>query len=201
MNRDFRPKYQRRRLRRAAGAGAAALLLSVVAWAATFQHSAQLKTEKSPEHVLHVLTAYDDTCDSGCRYSRPSLIRVAKLTYKATPTRWYTWSHVGSAIKDAKYFTEVTVEKRADGHFTTENRQLDKDDKALIEVLEKKTGLKHAPVFDGGSTKTTTHALSDKTVVSQVVTVHTGAVVGLWAGKIREEMEKNVAATFRNIEK
>lgn len=191
----------RRRLVRAAVVGASALLLSGVAWAATFQHSAEHRTERSPEHVLDVLTAYEQTCDSGCKYYRPNLVRVIKLSYRATQARWYTWSHASSALKDAKYFTEVTLKKDSDGHFSTENRQLDKDDKALIEVLEKKTGLRHIPVFDGGSTKTTTRTLGAKTVVSQVVTLHTGAVIGLWGGKIRDEMEKSVAATFQNIEK
>lgn len=186
---------------RAAGVGVVLLLSSAVALAATFRHTAEHVTSKTPEHVWKVLTAYDETCDSGCKYARPNLVRVRKLSHNATSTRWYTWSHSASTLKDAKFFTEVTVKRASDGHFTTENRQLDGSDKALIEVLEGKTGLKHSPLFDGGSTKTVTRNRGDKTVVSQVVTLETGAVVGLWAGKIREEMEKSVSSTFRNIEK
>jgi hypothetical protein len=128
-------------------------------------------------------------------------VKVQKLQFYATSTRWYTWSHVGNTFKDAKYFTEVTLQRKPDGHFTTVNRQLDANDKALVETLESKTGLKHSPIFDGGSTKTITSSSGDNTVVSQVVTLEVGALIGLWAGKIQEEMEKNISATFRNIEK
>lgn len=195
------PPHTARRTLRALWTGASVLLLSATAWAATFQHAAEHVTDKSPEHVWKVLTAYDKTCEKGCKYSRPSLVKVVKVSHQATPTRWYTWSHVASTLKDAKYFTEVTLARKAEGHFTTVNRQLDGSDKALIEALESKTGLKHSPIFDGGSTKTTTTKRANRTVVTQVVTLETGAVVGLWAGKIREEMAKNVSATFRNIEK
>lgn len=195
------PTPRARRASRALWTGASVLLLSATVFAATFQHSAEHVTDKSPEHVWKVLTAYDETCDKGCKYSRPSLVKVVKLSHQATPTRWYTWSHVGSTLKDAKYFTEVALVRKSEGHFTTVNRQLDGSDKALIESLESKTGLKHSPLFDGGSTKTSTSRRANRTVVSQVVTLETGAVVGLWAGRIREEMAKNVSATFRNIEK
>lgn len=195
------PSSVSRRAGRVVGVGVGLLLASAIAWAATFQHSAQLVTQKSPEHVWKVLTAYDETCDSGCKYSRPNLVQVKKLNHDATATRWYTWSHAASTLKDAKYFTEVVLKRQSDGHFTTINRQLDGDDKALIEVLENKTGLKHSPLFDGGATKTVTKSRGAKTVVSQVVTLETGAIVGLWAGRIRDEMEKSVSATFRNIEK
>lgn len=180
---------------------AGALLVAASAAAATFQHVAEHVTQKSPSHVWKVLSAYDETCDKGCKYSRPSLVKVVKISHGATPTRWYTWSNISSPVKDAKYFTEVTLSRQSGGHFSTVNRQLDASDKALIEVLERKTGLKHAPVFDGGSTKTVTLSRGEQTVVKQIVTVETGAVIGLWARKIREEMEKNVSATFRNIEK
>lgn len=195
------PTSSQRRASRALLWGAAALFSAANAWAATFQHVAEHVTRKSPAHVWKVLTAYDETCDSGCKYSRPSLVKVVKVSHKASATRWYTWSHVSNAVKDAKYFTEVTLEPKADGHFTTINRQLDGSDKALIEVLEAKTGLKHAPVFEGGSTKTITQSRGEQTVVKQIVTLEAGAVIGLWAAKIREEMVKNVSATFQNIEK
>lgn len=197
----LRPPTVTRRKVRAFLSGVSVALMTLSAWAATFQHAAQHVTRKPPSHVWKVLTAYDETCESGCKYSRPSLVRVVKLNYQASATRWYTWSHVSSTIKDAKYFTEVTVSHKSGGHFTTVNRQLDGGDKALVEILENKTGFKHSPIFDAGSTKTVTSSRGDQTVVEQVVTLETGAVVGLWAGKIREEMQKNVAATFENIEK
>jgi hypothetical protein len=195
------PTSSERRASRVLLWGAAVLFSAASAWAATFQHVAEHVTQKSPTHVWKVLTAYDETCASGCKYSRPSLVKVVKLSHEASATRWYTWSHVSSAVKDAKYFTEVTLAQKSNGHFTTENRQLDGSDKALIERLEGKTGLKHAPIFDGGSTKTVTESRGEQTVVKQIVTLETGAVIGLWAGKIREEMAKNVSATFQNIEK
>lgn len=198
---SLRPSPDVCRALRAFGMGASLLFLSAAAWAATLQHSAEHVTDKSPAHVWKVLTAYSETCDKGCKYSRPNLVKVVKVSHQATATRWYTWSHVGSTLKDAKYFTEVTLVRKSEGHFTTVNRQLDRGDKALIEVLEQKTGLKHSPIFEGGSTKTVTSRRGEKTVVSQIVTLETGVAFGLWAGKIREEMEKNVSATFRNIEK
>lgn len=171
----------------------------MMAWANTFQYTATHTTSKSPVEVWRIMTAYADTCDKGCKYYRPSLVKVQKLAFESTPTRWYTWTHVSSSVKDAKFFSEVTIDKRADGHFKTVNRQLDSGDKQIVATLESKTGLKHSPVFDSGSTTTHTRAEGKNTFITQTVTVHTGAVVGLWSNRIRDEMRKNVAATFANI--
>jgi hypothetical protein len=179
--------------------GAATLLVAFGAWAASFSHVAKHTTSKSPQEAWRIMTSYSQTCERGCKYYRPNLVKVKKLGYKATSTSWYTWTHVASALKDGKYFTKVTIKRLPDGNFVSDNRQIDRSQKALIEKLEKASGLKHSPIFDGGGTKTVTKIVGGKTVLTQTLSVHTGAFVGLWEGRIREGLRKAAAATFKNI--
>lgn len=146
------------------------------------------------------MTDYANTCDKGCKYSRPNLVAVKKLNYKSTSNRWYTWSHISNTLKDVKFFTEVSLQRGADGQFVANNRQLDESDASLIKALEAKTGLSHSPAFDAGNTRTTTSKTKDgKTKVAQVVTLRASGMVAMWPGKIREGIRESVATTFKNI--
>lgn len=181
--------------------GLAVLFCAGWALAANVRYQASHLTTKSPEHVWSVLSAYDQTCDSGCKYQRPNLTVVKKLGYGQSSSKYYTWSHVEHPIKDVKYFTEVKIDKKPGGHFVSVNRQLDHDDKELVKRLEDKTGLPHSPGFDGGGTTTITEAVGDKTKVTQIVTVHATGIAGLWEGRIRKSIKESVDATFANIER
>lgn len=181
--------------------GLALFLLAGSAVASDVSYAASHTTEKSPAAVLEVLSAYDKTCDKGCKYSRPNLVVVKKVAHQSTASRYYTWTHLSNTIKDVKYFTEVKIEKKAGGHFVLNNRQLDKSDKTLIASLESKTGLSHSPAFDGGATITVTETVGDKTKVTQNVTVIAGTLASIWGGRIRDGMKESVDATFKNIER
>ena len=186
--------------RRLAISGSLILLLGVtLAWAASFKHVGSHVTSKKPDQVWRVMTAYDETCSRGCKYTRPNLVALRQLEYGRTENKWYTWTHIGNAIKDAKYFTEVKITRKPDGNFVAANRQLTKSDKALVAKLEKTSGLRHSPAFDGGGTTTSTTTQGGRTVVTQTMRVYTGALVGLWEGRILSEMKKNMAALFKNI--
>lgn len=183
------------------GAGLALLLLAGTAAAGDVRYTASHTTAKSPEAVLEVLSAYSKTCDKGCKYSRPNLVVVRKVSHQSTTSKYYTWTHLSNTLKDVKYFTEVKIEKKEDGHFVLRNRQLDKSDKSLIASLEDKTGLPHSPAFDGGVTVTVTESVGTKTKVTQNVTVVAGTLASLWEGRIRDGMKESVDATFQNIER
>jgi hypothetical protein len=179
----------------------AVLLCAGWALAASVRYEASHTTAKSPGAVWAVISAYAQTCDSGCKYKRPNLVVVKKIGYGASSSKYYTWSHVKHPLKDVKYFTEVKIDKKASGHFVSVNRQLDEGDEELVDKLEEKTGLPHAPGFDGGGTTTVTEAVGDKTKITQVVTVHAGGIAGLWEGRIRKNIQESVEATFANIER
>jgi hypothetical protein len=193
------PVVRRRTLR--ARLGASIFLVAAAALGADLHYEASHTTAKSPEQVWSVLSAYDQTCDKGCKYSRPNLLVTKKLAFQQTATKYYTWSHLTHTIKDTKYFSEVTFEKKAQGHFVTSNRQLDSRDTELIKKLEDKTGLKHVPSFDSGNTRTVTVAVGDKTKVTQTVDIVVSGVLDLWVGTVRKNIALSVKTTFDNIER
>jgi carbon monoxide dehydrogenase subunit G len=175
-------------------------LTAVDAWAGTHKISGSFVTKKAPEQVWKVLSAYNETCAKGCRYRRDDLVLTKKLGYRATDKTWYTWTHLSTTLREVKYFTKVTFEKRADGTFRVINQQLDKSDEKVIAELEKQTGLKHSPAFDSGVTVTTTEKLSDgQTKVSQTITLSASGILAMWGGKIEREARENMQTTFKNI--
>ena len=181
-------------------ATALVLLLFVgAAVAATHRLTGTHETQKSPDQVWEILTAYPDICARGCRYERPNLVRVVKLEEWATDSSWYTWSHVENPLRDVTYFSKVSVRWNDGGGFSTETLQLDPSHKRLIEHLENKTGLKHRPAFDSANTTTTVSRHGSKTLVRQQVVLTASGVIDLWPGKILEGIREHMDATFRNI--
>lgn len=173
------------------------LLLSGVALAGDLKYSASHVTSKSPDQVLSILTDYPNICSKGCKYQRDDLVVVKKVSYLSGASEWYTWSHVKSTMKDVTFFTHVKVQKSGNGTFTSDNRQLGKNDAKLIAELEKKTGLKHAPAFDEGNTHSTTQLLPEgKTKITQTVTLSVSGMLAMWEGKILDNMKKSLASTF-----
>jgi hypothetical protein len=179
------------------------LLVPALAWAAAdFTYSASHVTQKSPEHVLSVLTAYGNTCEKGCKYYGPDLVEFTMLKEKKTPTSWYTWSHVSTTMKQVKYFSFVQVTKNADGTFVMTTKQLDERDQAVIDELVKATNREHAPAFDTGFTKFTVTKLPDgKTKVTQSMKMSASGMLAMFRGKIESGMKKGAEVTFQNIEK
>lgn len=158
-------------------------------------------TSRSPAQIWSILTDYENICNN-CKYKRDDLVVVKKLSYKATESKYYTWSHVSSTIKDVKYFTEVTVTKKADGTFVANNRQLNDKDGDLIKVLEEKTGLKHSPAFDRGNTHSVTEILPDgKTKITQTVTLTVSGMLAMWEGRVLANMKKSLQLTFEQLGK
>jgi len=167
--------------------------------AADFRYEAKHTTSKAAPRVWKIMSAYSQICDKGCKYHRPDLVRVKKVSYRASKNSWYTWSHVSTLIKDVKYFTKVTIKRESDGSFVADNRQV--VDKKLIRALEKNTGLEHSPAFDAGNTRTIAKTLpGGKTQVTLIVTLSASGVVAMWPSKVRAGIKKGVAQTFKNIE-
>lgn len=188
-------------LRRAASLALATLLWTGWALAADVHYSDAHTTERSPEHVWKVMSAYDQTCDTGCKYGRPNLVRVKKLAHGSSSKKYYTWTHVKHPLGDAKFFSEVKVSQKPDGHFEMNNRQLDSSDESVIATLKSKTGLEHSPAFDAGDTRTLTETVVGKTKVTQHVTVTASGMLALWEGRIKKNIKESVDATFENIER
>lgn len=179
----------------------ATCLLTGFAWAANYSYAATHKTQKSPEHVLSVLTAYGQICDSGCKYWGPGVVEFFRLEHERTPTRWYTWSHVQSGPKHTKYFSEVTLTKAAEGGFTFVVRQLQEQDKALAEKLSQVTKKEHAPVFDVATTTFTVKKTDKGSEVTQAIKMAATGLVTMFPGRIDAGMREGCTATFKNIEK
>ena len=156
-------------------------------------------TQKSPEKIWSILTAYPDICAKGCRYERPNLIRVKKVSYLASETSWYTWSHVENAIRDVTYFSKVTINWRENGDFTTDTLQLNDSHRELIDALKKKTGLDHRPAFDTANTTTTVRKSGERTQVTQKVVLTSSGLLDLWPAKVLAGIREHMEATFRNI--
>jgi hypothetical protein len=180
---------------------AALCLLAGAAWAGTYSYSATHKTQKSPEQVLAVLTAYGQICDSGCKYWGPGVVTFFRLEAERTPNRWYTWSHVQSGPKHTKYFSEVTLTMAADGGYTFVVRQLEEKDKALAARLSAASKKEHAPVFDVAITTFTVKKVDGGTSVTQAIRMAATGFVTMFPGKIADGMKEGCVATFKNIEK
>lgn len=176
-------------------------LSAAVAWAGNYSYSATHKTQKSPEHVLAVLTSYGQICDSGCKYWGPGVVQFFRLEAERTPTRWYTWSHVQSGPKHTKYFSEVTLTQGGDGGFTFVVRQLQEHDKALVSRLSAASKKEHAPVFDLATTTFTVKKTPAGTEVTQAIKMAATGLVTMFPSKIDAGMKEGCTATFKNIEK
>lgn len=183
----------------------AALLFSVLClvWAPSatakeHHHEGSHATSKSPTEVVAILTAYDQTCESGCRYARPNLKEIRRLSYRSTTSRWYTWSEIKNTIRNVKFFTEVTLESSGAAR-TLKSRQLDDGDGPLIAALEEHTGLPHSPAFDRALTVTALEPHGDVTRVTQSVFLSSSGMLSMWSGKIIASVKESMEAVFSNI--
>lgn len=162
------------------------------------QHEGSHITSKSPAQVVTILTAYEQTCESGCRFSRPNLKEIRRLGFQANERRWYTWSEIKNSIRNVKFFTEVTLESSG-GARVLRSRQLDESDQALIAALEEHSGLPHAPAFDKALTVTAMQPSGEGTRVTQSVFLTSSGMLSMWSGKILASVKESMAAVFSNI--
>jgi len=104
-----------------------------------FAGSAEIGAEVAP--LLAIVTAYDEQCRRGCRYTVPSVDRTEILPGER-PGLFYTWSYIDDLL-DGSYFAAVesTSEgKRRSVHFFTP------DTPTLARLADKKHP--HDPFFD-----------------------------------------------------
>lgn len=176
-------------------------LTAALALAGDYGHTATHRTKKSVEHVLSVLTAYGQVCDSGCKYRGPGVVELVRVEPLRTATKWYTWTHVQNGPKHTKYFNEVVLKKAEDGSFVLTVRQLDETDKALVEKLTAATNKPHAPVADSAITTFTVKKTDAGAEVTQAFQMTATGFITLFPGKIASGMKESAEVTFANIEK
>jgi hypothetical protein len=183
---------------------AAGLLASGDVWAQeTVNHRAAHLCGKRADEVLKVLTAYADVCDSGCKYTSPSLIRMFVVNYNKSPTDYYTWSDHDD-VKDSQFFSHVTIQRPKSGRITMVTSVLDPSS-PHVAALKKASGKEHAPLSDAGVTRFEIEERYDtsgkfvQTEVQQIQKITVSGIFEMFTGKIREGMARAAAATFRNI--
>lgn len=175
--------------------------LAGVAVADDYAHSASHVTQKSPSHVLDVLTAYQDICDEGCKYYGPDVVRFIRISERQTDSTWYTWTHVKTGLKQTMYFSEVKISGRSADGFVFVTRLLTESDKSAVEFLTKRTGLEHSPVFDTGVTTITVKRGSKGVSVTQAMKMSATGMITMFPKRIQAGMEEGAQVTFANIEK
>lgn len=164
--------------------------------------SSEIRVEKkgvvhtTMAHVLEVM-ASSDVCNEGCKYYGPRVAREVKLSYRATESSFYKWTHV-SGIKTVKFFKHYQVSRGPVTKVTI--RVLTEDqDKALISELRKQTGWEHAPLFEASrGDYTITPKGADVEVDARTIT-RIGGILSLLSGTVRNETEKSLDALFENF--
>lgn len=182
--------------------GAAIVFLTGVALAGVYKHAATHTTKKSVDHVVSVLTAYGQYCNSGCKYYGPDVVTFEKVSYDKKPGSWYTWTHVSTTMKDVKYYNKVSLTKKPDGSVVMNTRQLDDRDVDALAALKEHHGKEHSPAFDRGVTVfTITDEGEGNVKVVQDMSMTASGMIDMFGGKIMDGMKAGAAATFKNIEK
>ena len=186
-----------RRSRPYAGILLAATALSVPASAASeVRVNKKGLVRTTSDHVLEVM-ASSDVCDEGCKYYGPNIEKELKLSYRATDSSFYKWTHV-SGIKTVKFFKHYQVTRGPVTKVTI--RVLTEDhDKALIEDLRKKTGWEHAPLFEASRGDYTITPKGSDVEVDVRTTTRIGGLLSLLSATVRKETEKSLHALFENF--
>ena len=170
----------------------------------TVTYAGKHQTSRSPEDVLRILTAYSDTCDEGCTYYGPNVVKARRFTEDAGANHWYMWTHVSTSIKDVHYFNRIDYKATADG-FVLKSTQLAEEDPIAIK-LAKKYSLDNNPAMDKGLTVFTVKTVNKdgKAVGSSVVqdmSLTFSGMVEMFKGKVLDGMKEGAAATFKNLGK
>ncbi len=176
------------------------LFAGLAAAATTLRHRASHLTRKSPEEVLRVLTAYEQHCNSGCKYWGPRIVQWVTVPYYRSRDDYYTWTYM-SGRRDAEYFGHVHITRRGDGSIQLKTRMLDDRDEDLVDFLEEHTGRDHDPGFDEGEVTIDIQPLGDgNTRVTEQISLTASGFLSMYVGTIRAGIEECVRASFRNID-
>lgn len=181
--------------------GGSVLLVSGPAIAGvTVRHRAHHRTGRGVAHVLQVLRAHEQTCESGCRYRAPDVARAIRIKYRYTEPRYYVWTHV-QAVKDSRSFQRVELKQ---GPQRTIFRVVTPT-ATEIANLERQTKLKHESLLDHLEIVITIDAPNPSngslTNVYVEAKAQASGMVGLFEGVIRSSLAANARAVFDNIER
>jgi hypothetical protein len=149
--------------------------------------------DKSPQEILDVLTDFENTCDSGCRYSLPGLKETKVLS--ADDDKSVVWQKIVN-IQTVTQFVAGTISRRDDGTIVLAN---DYPTAAEIAALEASTGLRHETAFRSMSVVWTMQpAAGGQTQVSVQMKVQHG-LPAILNGMLRQSMDRSLAAMFENF--
>ena len=171
--------------------------LALPASAATDVHARKSGVvEVSTERVIEVLST-DEMCDEGCRYYGPHIEREVKLKHGATSTSFYKWTHI-SGVKTVKFFKHFSI-KHGPVTTITVRTLTEHRDAALIEELEKKTGLPHEPLFDVSTASYSIEEKGSHVEIEAVAMTRVSGLVTVLSTIVRKEMNKSLDAMFENF--
>ncbi|HSC88903.1 MAG TPA: hypothetical protein VLC09_16585 [Polyangiaceae bacterium] len=175
-------------------------LTTSVAWADEVKDVETHFTQKTPEHVIQVLTSYAQTCAEGCKYLAPNVKQYVVVDYQKTADHWYVWNWITSAVKDLKYFNEVKKITKPDGTTLLVIKLV--TDSATIEKLEKATGKTHQTNFDSTKSVISVRKQDDgRTKIVQDMSVVASGMMTVFTGQIKDGMKESAKANFANVEK
>lgn len=191
-----------RRSRLSLSIGLALALVTGTALASDYAKVATHTTTKSADHVLGVLTAYSQTCKEGCKYKSPDIAKLVQLSHKKTATSWYTWTWISHSVRDVKYFSRVSLNKKPNGTFVLTTRMIGEKEEALIAELEKASGQENKPALDSSRAIYTIEPLEGgKTKLTQDIVVSASGMIDMFGGAIKDGIAAATVANVQNIEK
>lgn len=151
------------------------------------------------DHVLSVLRAHDQACDSGCRFKAPKVARSVILKHRYSKNRYFIWTHV-QAFKDTRTFQKVTISPSPERTLF----EVVTPSAAEIRDLERHTNYRHEPLLDHLDIRITVEAPNANngslTNIYFEAEARASGMVGMFDGIIRRSLEENADALFENIE-
>ncbi len=161
--------------------------------------AAELTTEKSavfaksPAEIISVLTDYENTCDSGCKYTVKGLEETKVIS--EVEGRHVVWQQL-KAAKVEKQFVINTITNNEDGSITFLTGY---PSAAEIETLKAQTGLVHETSFSALSTawKLTPSSTGETTVSVKMFVNH--SYPALANGFIKKALDQAIEGSFKNL--
>lgn len=172
------------------------LTWTFVAQASDITETKQATLKTTTARVLDVFSS-SDICDKGCKYFGPGLVREVKVDVRASEHSYYKWTHV-SGVKTVKFFKHVQV---TPGPVTKVHvRTLTKEaDAKLLEELEQKTHLEHAPAFDVSVATFTLTPQAEQLEVKVSSMTRISGLMSVFAGAVRKGQKESLDAMFGNF--
>jgi hypothetical protein len=149
--------------------------------------------DKSPDDILDVLTDYENTCDSGCRYSLPGL-KETKVQ-STDDSKSVVWQKIVN-IQTVTQFVASNTSRRDDGTIVLSSNYPTATELA---ALKASTGLSHETAFSSMVVVWTMRPTSTgQTQVSVQMKVQHNLPAVL-NGMLRQSMDRSLAAMFENF--